>query len=482
MAADVAGQQYLFSPLHAVTLAGHYVFAFCLALVAYAASRRLQRQGEEARKRFYAAIDVDDKEDSAATGLSIKARNVDIFDESNLFQYDSAGYILKYNHKNSIASKAALCWKHTIAVVPAMSRRIMVSMAIACIAFAIDASTYLIDAVSLNVNTRDIQDATKFFNSFIGMLLAFYLSKMLSRWWDMRNSTLGRLWGAVDDLCVLMPSHLPGREWCQFRKLVLRYCLLSYELTFMQAQGEDASVDELVEWRLLTEDEADMLRNEPSKPQVVWAWVAGMFSNAHRQGRICNVVLRLFYTKCMDARGGIGATFAYLDTQLPFMYVHLLACLVHAANLIAAMDAGTSAAHYVMDSTDVGGQAPKPTIRLLQVVLQTFFYNAVLEIGQIFSDPLGTDFEDFPRHAWHCFMRNECEAFLKAGELPTTAMRKAADAAGVPQGSPYAQIAQKAPLAGLARRAENVQPAPRAVQTVRVSPPAMGLAPTGVTH
>lgn len=61
---------------------------------------------------------------------------------------------------------------------------------------------------------------------------------------------------------------------------------------------------------------------------------------------------------------------------------------------------GISAAHWVMDPTDIAQETPKPWVRLFQLIMQTFFYNAFLEIGRIFSDPLGTDFEDFPRHAW----------------------------------------------------------------------------------
>mmetsp|Transcript_99419 Transcript_99419/g.278417 ORF Transcript_99419/g.278417 Transcript_99419/m.278417 type:complete len:283 (+) Transcript_99419:2-850(+) len=235
------------------------------------------------------------------------------------------------------------------------------------------------------------------------------------------------MWGAVDDLCLTMSAHLPGFQLRPLRKLVLRYALASFELTFMQAQG-DNGVEQLVGRNLLNPDEALLLRNQPSKSQVVWTWVGGLFYSLHRQGHIDSNMLPFFYSKVLDARGGIGATFAYLDTQMPFIYVHLLAVLVHAANVIVSIDAGISACHAVVLGPDEPSQ-PKPCVRLLQLCMQTFFYNAFLEIGRIFSDPLGTEFEDFPRHAWHCFMRNECEAFDFAGHAQTSAMQKATAAA-----------------------------------------------------
>lgn len=62
---------------------------------------------------------------------------------------------------------------------------------------------------------------------------------------------MGRMWGAVDDLCLTMSAHLPGFQLRPLRKLVLRYALASFELTFMQAQG-DNGVEQLVGRSLVT--------------------------------------------------------------------------------------------------------------------------------------------------------------------------------------------------------------------------------------
>merc|ERR1711976_628902 len=42
--------------------------------------------------------------------------------------------------------------------------------------------------------------------SLIGVLLGFYISTVVSRWWSLRNSTLGALWGAVD-ICACCWGH-----------------------------------------------------------------------------------------------------------------------------------------------------------------------------------------------------------------------------------------------------------------------------------
>ena len=57
------------------------------------------------------------------------------------------------------------------------------------------------------------------------------------------RTRIGGLWGAVDDLCILTGTYFPGPEWRRMRSLVLRYGLLSFELTFMQNEGRDEELN-----------------------------------------------------------------------------------------------------------------------------------------------------------------------------------------------------------------------------------------------
>lgn len=173
------------------------------------------------RRCSEATIDVNDREDSAATGFH-QGTNSRHLRRVEPLPVRLCGLHTEVQPQNSISSNAALSWKHNIVVVLATSRREMVTMAISCITFGITASTHLVDIVPLNVKTRDIQDATKALNAFIGILLAFYSSKMLSRCWAMhrrpliggrgrplRSHALALAWERVVPVSKARPSLLP---------------------------------------------------------------------------------------------------------------------------------------------------------------------------------------------------------------------------------------------------------------------------------
>lgn len=142
----------------------------------------------------------------------------------------------------------------------------------------------------------------------------------------------------------------------------------------------------------------------------------------HVQGRCSDIILKLFYEKCVQARGAIGGIFAYLDTQIPFVYVHLLACNVHMLTLIVACDFGVATSRWIQTLADPAVDPAGGTlVKLVQVIVVPFFYNGCLEVARIMTDPLGKEYEDFPRHAYHHYMRQEAQAFHSTMEQPTHA-------------------------------------------------------------
>jgi len=274
------------------------------------------------------------------------------------------------------------------------------------------------------IDAKRVSSLVNYFSLFIAVMLAFYMSVVINRWWAMRNSTLGAFWGAVDDLALILGAHYPELDNRPLKTLVLRYCMLSYELIFMQAQGTDGDLSELIERNLLKEEERRRLQPLSSKSQVVWVWIASVFRLLAEQGKLSSRLLVRLYGICATGRSAIGSIFAHVDTQLPYAYVHLLSVLVHLNSILITCKAGTVAAVAVWNL--VRSESPGPVsdaenvqvllLQIFMVIVVPLFFHAFLECAATLSDPFGNGPQDFPRLVYHFFMRDECEAFHTAGE------------------------------------------------------------------
>lgn len=282
-------------------------------------------------------------------------------------------------------------------------------------------------------------------SALLGILLVLHLLAALRRWWSLRLGTLGDLSGAVGDLSMLLAAHLPRRGSAELKALVRRYCLASLELTFMQAQGTDGVLGGLVRERLLTDDEKRKLEELVSKPQAMWVWIAGIFQRLAENGKLSSRLLVLFYGICARGRGAVGrgqGAFAYLDTQMPFSYVHFLAVLVHLNSFAVAVKCGILAAVAVWNLRRSEKEGPISDTESVQVLaIQVCFvlgvptlYHAMLEEAARLSDPLENRFQDSPRRTYNAWLLSECEALQTAGEQPPTEALEVTEAFEVREG------------------------------------------------
>ena len=278
-------------------------------------------------------------------------------------------------------------------------------------------------------------------NAFMSFLLGLYVSSAVSRWWNIRLNCVGGLWGAIDDLMIYAAAWWSSGSEADSaaRKLVLRYGTLSFALFFAQARGllreaEDADaagLGELIERQMITRSEAAVLAPLPSKPQVVWAWMAAFWTRAlsvpaaepdgPSKARPTAVphgpyMMHSVMEKIVAGRGSIGAGMAHVDTQQPFAYVHMLGLMSWVTLIINALYAGLKIAY-----NDPKGPGGWPTAHGwpqvvgcgFVVIVLPIVHDSLLGIGSILDNPLGFDQNDFPAQAFEFYMHEESSAYCR---------------------------------------------------------------------
>ena len=283
----------------------------------------------------------------------------------------------------------------------------------------------------------EISNALGFINSLLGFLLGLYVSSAVSRWWSMRMNCVGGLWGCVDDLMLWAAAWWSsGSEADDMaRHIVLRYGQLSMILFFAQARGELSETDDpdtagltdCINSLLLTPAEAEALAPLPSKPQVVWAWIAAFLTKALSRsgeataGDITPVphaahLMPHVMDKCAVARGCIGGGLAHVDTQQPLAYAHLLSLMTWTCVILNALLMGLKLA-YDGVATDANGwfvfNPGWPLIfgGIVKIIIMPVCYDGLLGVGTILDNPLGYDHNNFPSEAFAHYMHAESKAY-----------------------------------------------------------------------
>lgn len=255
-------------------------------------------------------------------------------------------------------------------------------------------------------------------------ILGPYVATAVTRWWQVRRDGVGGLWGAIDDLASWSASWFCERTIADraARALVIRLGLLSHALLYKEARGEAEDLEDLLSAGILLEHEARALQPLASKPLVVWAWMTHFWTRALASRLDTSPIPHaaqlapMIHTKCMQGRGAIGLALAYVDTQQPFTYLHLLSTITDVALALNSAAVGVQAGRYLTAAPERLLQAEVPLHLLCAFVRVASFVlisSGLLSIGVQMDNPMGDDPGDFPALAHQVYIKRECESFGK---------------------------------------------------------------------
>jgi len=292
------------------------------------------------------------------------------------------------------------------------------------ISILVTATVYFIPDAVL-IKPEKIEKLGTFLNVFVGLLLGFFLSSSMNRWWNCVTAFL-ELLDAVRSMQMQMTALGVAQERTE---TLSRYGILSawllhlsLNLECVKGPGEQEVMAKTKEeqqkidknnvariWKqveelrpnLVKEDEKQVLMQYSECYALLWTWVASLIGRMSQDGeippmpsptygRILNIV--------QQAYGSIRDVRAVHLIKAPFIYIHTLAILVHVNNILNAISFGLILGIAFTTST-ADGQSGLRTDRHWGSVLTSLFmsfctsmlapilYLALLEVSVCVAQP-----------------------------------------------------------------------------------------------
>jgi len=346
------------------------------------------------------------------------------FSKKTFNHRDTDGKLMRYNAEQTTGWGAIWQWTGTIIASSELWRTCLVYWVVCFfIALSIFISrvmrTKLTSQLKIDSdkNMMHLTTVTTYVTALLGIMIGFFVTQSLSRWWNVREKGVGHMWNQINNINFFLAVRLVEPEDKHLKETVLRLCLLIHRLLYMEAQKLDTEDDmfRLIKVGLLTHEENDKLRGQPGKAQCVTVWLDRFLHvMVMGQGKVNNKEIRQLDLLCAHLRDSIGITFAYVQTQLPFQYVHLLSLSILVSNLLVAVKCGVAIGRTV--SPDTPNDYVYTAVQVFQVFFVPFSYHAFVRMCEGLSNPIGDDFGDLPGYAFHCHIRSEVLAIHKAGE------------------------------------------------------------------
>jgi len=251
-------------------------------------------------------------------------------------------------------------------------------------------------------STQTISSVITSVSVAMAFLLGLYINNAMNRWWDIIKQ-FEKLFGSAKKLVQLL-IHLEAPA--AVREEAAKRCVLSIEMLrfekIVEKLGADPKAcwaekfDSLVSESMMTQEERGALEQVAEHERSIFCWSLIAKSLKPLQPKMGNMYRDLFrlVQDGTAACSGIKSTAAF---QFPYLYVHMLAWLVHLVNLLTAVCAGITIGIVIsrarMSKPDAHGNREPVDVssifkESLFLFIQVFLYQAFLGIGAALSFPV----------------------------------------------------------------------------------------------
>lgn len=268
------------------------------------------------------------------------------------------------------------------------------------------------------LKTDEFSKLNGFLKAIVGLLLGFFLSSSVNRWYACASGFL-ELFNAIRALHMQLTAIGAPKERVH---MIVRYCVVSAYSLHYSLSGQTLPKDERLQWRFakfetmcsdadklddkaistanlakIYPSEKDLLANVVDPSQTLWVWVTSLLTRMAADGEIPAMPTPT-YGKIMSladkAYGGIREVQGAICVQPPYVYVQTIAVLVNVNNIVTAVSFGMTLGvtlSVAKTSKNVSEVISKDLQDLLvQFIMSTtgpFLYQTLLEVAVCIAQP-----------------------------------------------------------------------------------------------
>ena len=232
----------------------------------------------------------------------------------------------------------------------------------------------------------------------LSFLLGFYVSMVMSRWWDQYTCIPG-----TTDIAVLVTSTIHGEDdrARMMRRTIMRYLCLSLTLAFRtlspRVQKRFPNMSDVIKAGLINEQELSIIEDSDekfpgySKNWLPIVWAADIVTKARKEKMIKHdSLVEAILDKLNKFRSSCSTLISYNIISVPLVYTQVVTLAVYTYFLISLMG-------QQWIESDFESKAGLVNLDMIPVfmILQFLFYMGWFKVAETLMNPFGEDDDDF---------------------------------------------------------------------------------------
>merc|ERR1719235_2136564 len=281
---------------------------------------------------------------------------------------------------------------------------------VSCLALGAGLVASLVVADPHKLSTTTLFNIIDYTKLFLAFMLGLYMAHCVTRWWNSVSSIVD-FFHCIKTLvffCNALDVNVAKRDTIE-RLCIMSCYLLEIEISGFYSSDESnkarwLSVKEfLIHEGLANTAEMKLLEDveESDRASLVWTWIGAILGTLEVAPPLKTTAVK--YGQIAIA--SMKSVKFYVTMQLPFIYSHMLALLVHANNVALAIASGIVVAVLIFEAnhqidldrmSKVYRAVQGISIQLLAMLLQPAVYEAFLTVGALLADPFTNETHGLP--------------------------------------------------------------------------------------